>query len=441
MEKLNNGRCSPASVLKASVLKACVLKTRNGHSMHLRGWASIIAMVLTLLSSACSTGQQEPTTSQPPASTPASTSANIHLDISKQEVPSPHLSEQQKAALQASKRVSTMSVQDQAAQLVMISLQAGSATSTIQDDIENRHIGSVLLFGNSTAGVAAVHAETQALQAYARNGDGLLVATDQEGGTVQHLKGPGFAQMPSAVMQGQMDTQTLRTNAQSWGASLQSAGVNVDFAPSVDTVQTQPRANNAAIGALNRDFGLDAQGNAAHASAFIQGMADAEVSTAIKHYPGLGAIAGNTDFTNAGIIDSTTTLDGQEISAFDTTLQSQPAFVMMSLATYSKIDPNNPAAFSPTIMQGHLRDEEHFEGIIVSDSLSAQALSGIPVGELGVRFIQAGGDLVCADAPGYIETILDGIIDTAQKNADFAQQVKSSATRVLTLKYEKQLMH
>ncbi|MFT8355943.1 MAG: glycoside hydrolase family 3 N-terminal domain-containing protein [Bifidobacterium aquikefiri] len=426
MEKLKNGQIYAVSVLKA----------RLGHSILRRFIAFIIATMITIVFSACSTEQREPT----PSLTSQGTSTSIHLDVKKQGVPAPHLNDQQKAALQASKRVSSMSVQDQAAQLVMIPLQAGTAANTVQDDIQNRHIGSVLLFGNSTAGVAAVHAETQTLQSYASNGDGLLIATDQEGGAVQHLKGPGFAQMPSAVTQGQMDTQTLRINARSWGASLQSAGVNVDFAPSVDTVQTQPRSNNAAIGALNRDFGLDANGNSSHASAFIQGMADAEVSTAIKHYPGLGAVAGNTDFTNSGITDSTTTLDGQEISAFDATLTANPAMVMMSLATYSKIDPDNPAAFSSIIMQRHLRDEKHFQGIIVSDSLSAQALSNIAVNELGVRFIQAGGDLVCADAPGYIDTILDGIIDRAQRNTDFAEQVKASATRVLTLKYEKNLV-
>ncbi|MFT9232067.1 MAG: beta-glucosidase, partial [Bifidobacterium sp.] len=78
--------------------------------------------------------------------------------------------------------------------------------------------------------------------------------------------------------------------------------------------------------------------------------------------------------------------------------------------------------------------------IIVSDSLSAQALADIPANELGVRFIQAGGDLICADAPGYIDRILDGIIATAQSDTAFRQRVADSATRVLTLKYERQLI-
>ena len=118
---------------------------------------------------------------------------------------------------------------------------------------------------------------------------------------------------------------------------------------------TVDRSSNAPIGALYRDFGLDPAGNADHAKAFIQGMSDSGVGSAIKHYPGLGSVTGNTDFTANGILDTTTTLDGPEISAFNSTLEASPSMVMMSLATYQAIDPNNPAVFSSTLVTGYLR--------------------------------------------------------------------------------------
>ena len=93
-----------------------------------------------------------------------------------------------------------------------------------------------------------------------------------------------------------MSTDQLRQSAAVWGSQLKSAGINVDLAPVVGTV-TVDRASNGPIGALYRDFGLDADGNADHAKAFIQGMADSGVGSAIKHYPGLGSVTGNTDFT------------------------------------------------------------------------------------------------------------------------------------------------
>ena len=190
------------------------------------------------------------------------------------------------------------------------------------------------------------------------------------------------------------------------------------------------------IGALYRDFGLDAQGNAEHATAFIDGMRDSGVETVIKHFPGLGGVTGNTDFTANGILDTTTTLDGPEIKAFLTALQADPSMVMMSLATYQQIDPNNPAAFSSTLIDGYLRGTVGYDGVITSDSLSAAALGGFDPREIGVRFVDAGADLACIGAADYVQPILDGLNERAASDQAFAEKVTRSAIRVMTLKYE-----
>lgn len=100
-------------------------------------------------------------------------------------------------------------------------------------------------------------------------------------------------------------------------------------------------------------------------------------------------MTGNTDFTANGILDTTTTLDGPEISAFNSTLEASPSMVMMSLATYQAIDPNNPAVFSSTLVTGYLRGKIGFQGVVTSDSLSATALSGVQPSDLGVRLVEA----------------------------------------------------
>ena len=198
---------------------------------------------------------------------------------------------------------------------------------------------------------------------------------------------------------------------------------------------TVDRAANAPVGALDRDFGLDAAGNADHAKAFIQGMADSGVGSAIKHYPGLGSVTGNTDFTADGILDTTTTLNGAEINAFNSALEANPSMVMMSLATYQAIDPNNPAVFSSALVTDYLRNTVGFQGVITSDSLSATALSGVQPSDLGVRLVEAGGDLACIGAFDYVQQVLDGLNAKAAADSAFADKVKQSAIRVMTLKY------
>lgn len=371
---------------------------------------------------------------------PQSSSSTLNRD--KTPTPKPQKSqEHQKAAddspaAKASRAIATMSLDERAGQLIMAPMFAGGNPADLSALISTRHVGSVVLIGNWNNGTAAAKTAADALQSYAPSGNQLIVSTDQEGGQVQHLKGSGFDTMPSAVAQGQMSADTLRSSAKTWGGQLKQAGINVDLAPVLGTVQVK-RSSNAPIGALNRDFGLDSNGNAQHGIAFVEGMRDAGVGATVKHYPGLGAVTGNTDFTTEGILDTTTTLDGEQIGAFNTTIkQAKPAMVMMSLATYQRIDSSAPAAFSSKIIDGTLRGSVGYDGVVISDSLSAAAVSGIATKDLGVRLVDAGGDLACIGDTSYVTPILDGIIARAQSDPAFAKKVTASATRVMTLKYQ-----
>lgn len=371
---------------------------------------------------------------------PQSSSSTLNRD--KAPTPKPQKSqEHQKAAgdspaAKASRAIATMSLDERAGQLIMAPMFAGGNPADLSALISTRHVGSVVLIGNWNNGTAAAKTAADALQSYAPSGNQLIVSTDQEGGQVQHLKGSGFDTMPSAVAQGQMSADTLRSSAKTWGGQLKQAGINIDLAPVLGTVQVK-RSSNAPIGALNRDFGLDSNGNAQHGIAFIEGMRDAGVGATVKHYPGLGAVTGNTDFTTEGILDTTTTLDDEEIGAFNTTIkQAKPAMVMMSLATYQRIDSSAPAAFSSKIIDGMLRGSVGYDGVVISDSLSAAAVSGIATKDLGVRLVDAGGDLACIGDTSYVTPILDGIIARAQSDPAFAKKVTASATRVMTLKYQ-----
>ena len=75
-------------------------------------------------------------------------------------------------------------------------------------------------------------------------------------------------------------------------------------------------------------------------------MQGAGVATTVKHFPGLGRVVGNTDFT-AGVVDAITTADDPYLEPFKTAIDAGVPFVMVSLATYDQIDPTHLAAFSP----------------------------------------------------------------------------------------------
>jgi beta-N-acetylhexosaminidase len=297
------------------------------------------------------------------------------------------------------------------------------------------HFGSLLL-NKTSVGTAALAAQTAAMQELAPSGTGgvrFFIAANQEGGEIQQLSGPGFATMPSELTQGAWPAGTLRTAATDWGTDLRAAGVNLDLAPVMDVVPQGTAAGNAPIGALDREFGFDPVTNGQHGAAFIQGMNAAGVMTVAKHFPGLGRVAGNTDFTS-NVVDNVTTAGDPYLNSFRAAVAAGVPMVMVALATYTKIDPAALAVFSPTVMR-LVRAGLGFGGVIISDDMGeAAAVQSVPAASRAVDFLTAGGDLVTSQSLGPAEQMAAGVLARASGNAAFRATVNAAAQRVLTAK-------
>lgn len=319
-------------------------------------------------------------------------------------------------------------------QLMMIPLFAGeNPETTVIPLIRNYGIGSVILLGHWKGGIEEVCHVTQMLQNTASHGD-LIIAVDQEGGAIQHLEGPGFDTIPAATIQGSMPYDVLRHQALRWGSQLRQAGINMNLAPVTDTVAPEHRDDNAPVGALNRDFGLDPQGNASHAAAFVDGMHEAGVGATLKHYPGLGFIKENTDFADTGITDEKTTIDSPSVHGFIETLEHKPDMVMMSSAIYPRIDPCNPAVLSPKLID-HLRGKGFTSGVIISDSLSAKAMSHYPYEELGPKLLKTGIDLLCICESTLVSPIFEGLLHGYRSDPEVRKSVSHALSRIAALKH------
>jgi beta-N-acetylhexosaminidase len=303
------------------------------------------------------------------------------------------------------------------------------------------HFGSLLL-NKTAAGTAALAAQTAGMQELApadTSGVRFFIAANQEGGQIQQLTGPGFAAMPSALEQGSWSLSTLRAAATGWGSDLRAAGVNLDLAPVMDVVPQGTAAGNAPIGALDREFGYDPVTNGEHGTAFIQGMGAARVVTVAKHFPGLGRVAGNTDFTS-NVVDNVTTANDPYLNSFRTAIGAGVPMVMVALATYTKIDPAELAVFSPTVMR-LLRNGLGFNGVIVSDDLGqAAAVRAIPAGTRAIDFLTAGGDLITSQSLAPAEQMAASVLARASGNAAFRATVDAAAQRVLAAKQAARLL-
>src|SRR5260370_637183 len=111
---------------------------------------------------------------------------------------------------------------------------------------------------------------------------------------------------------------------------------------------------------------------ATHGVAFIRGMREAGVATTAKHFPGLGRVHGNTDFT-AGVVDTVTRPDDPYLRSYQAAVDAGVPLVMVALATYTRIDTRHLAVFSPRVMRVLLHQQEIFHGVIISDYIAATA--------------------------------------------------------------------
>jgi beta-N-acetylhexosaminidase len=304
--------------------------------------------------------------------------------------------------------------------------------------IAAQHFGS-LLFGTTTAaGLAVVRKLASADQSLASPAATarvrFFIGADQEGGEVQRLRGPGFPPIPPAVTQGVLPPGTLQAQAVAWGRELSSAGVNLDLAPVMDVVPPGTTRQNQPIGALLREFGTDPGTVAAHGAAFIRGMRQAGVAATAKHFPGLGRVTGNTDFS-AGVVDPVTAPGDPYLASFQAAIDAGVPFVMIALASYPRIDPGHLAVFSSRVMNVMLRQQMRFRGVIVSDDLgAAAAVAGLSPAARAVGFLAAGGDMITSVSLPAAAAMDAAVLARVRRDAAFRSVVYSAVMRVLTAK-------
>jgi beta-N-acetylhexosaminidase len=324
-------------------------------------------------------------------------------------------------------------------QLFAVGLQNDRLSSIEAGQIRRFHFGSVTFIETTSVGASAINDVTRAVQALATDkATGhvrFFVAANQEGGLIQALRGQGFARIPTAVAQGMMAVSDLRVRASEWGRQLLAAGVNLNFAPVMDVVPPGQDAQNQPIGVLQREYGHDPATVGSHGVAFLRGMSRAGVATTAKHFPGLGRVKGNTDFT-AEVVDRSTTADDPYLDTFRDAIGAGAPFVMVALATYTRIDADNLAAFSPVIMEQLLRGELQFTGVIVSDDLGeATAVAAIPPAQRGIDFLAAGGDMIVSKTVGPAAAMSRAILSRVRTDPSFRARVEDAVLRILRTKH------
>lgn len=327
-----------------------------------------------------------------------------------------------------------------AGQLVMSGVPVASADDGRAQVISLR-LGGVFLHGRTSRKASSIRADVKRLPSQKAGAAriGLLVSADQEGGKVQTLRHGSWPTIPAATSQGRLKAATLTTRWKTWAGDLRAAGLNMDLAPVADVVPAGTEASNPPIGAFDRQYGSTPAAVSTSVRAVASGMLDARIIPTVKHFPGLGRVRANTD-TSTKAVDRVTTVNSPSLQPFATGIAAG-SVVMVSSASYPRIDPANLAVFSSKTITGLLRGKLGYDGVVMTDDVGqAVAVRSTPTGQRATKFITAGGDLVLTAFPARAPALVKAIRDKAASSRAFRARVDASVTRVLTLKEQHGLL-
>lgn len=246
-------------------------------------------------------------------------------------------------------------------------------------------IGGVILFGYNIKSKEQVRTLINALKAKTKYP--LIVAIDQEGGKVQRLR---FTDYKSAYdVANSMSPQEARSYYAEMAAELKDCGFNCNFGPVVDL----HLENSSAIGKLKRAFCHKADTITKYATAFIKGHHEHGIITSLKHYPGHGLAQKDS---HKGIVDITDSHDVKERIPFQELVGKRfNDMVMVGHLMHRDIDATYPTSLSKAFITDRLRNEDNFQGIVITDDLHMGAIqSQFGFQDTILKAVDAGVDIL-----------------------------------------------
>jgi beta-N-acetylhexosaminidase len=217
----------------------------------------------------------------------------------------------------------------------------------------------------------------------------LWISVDQEGGRVARLKQP-FTEWPPMVTLGRSgDVALVERFATALAAELRAVGINLDYAPVLD-IWTNPK--NQVIG--DRALADRADEVARLSQVIVRTLQAAGVAGCGKHFPGHGDTIADSHEELPLVEAPPDRLKAVELVPFQAAIEAGVATMMMAHVLVPSVDDQRAASLSSTFVEGWLKGELRFGGVVICDDLGMKAVATRPLGEISVDALNAGNDVV-----------------------------------------------
>lgn len=318
-----------------------------------------------------------------------------------------------------------------AGQLLVVGFEGTTVGEDAKAAIEELGVSGLILFGRnieSAEQLTALTASLKELNSGAGNAP-LFLCVDEEGGKVSRLaKLEGNLPTSYDYIQGGGDPTELGFTL---SERCEKYGLNVDFAPVLD-IWSNPQ--NTVIG--KRAFGSDAETASKAVDTAMGILAKNDILPVGKHFPGHGDTTVDSHVGLPMVDKTVAQLEDLELLPFRAAIARGIPALMVAHILMTKIDPHLPASLSPAVVDGLLRADLGFDGVVFTDDLTMGAIAqNYGLGEAAVLAVSAGCNqlLVCHGADN-VKTAYDALVTALADGSLSRERAEESVYRVLNLK-------
>lgn len=337
-----------------------------------------------------------------------------------------------------------MTLEEKAGQLLMVAWRKDADGNNITEinegiisDISNYKPGGATLFSEN------IDEREQTIQLIAdmqeESGIPLFIGIDEEGGRVSRLSVSGNIDYIKPAAAGELGAENnpdlVYSEMSRVADKLAELGFNVDFAPVAD-INTNPE--NPVIG--DRAYGSDAGTVSEMTAAAVRGLQDGGISAAAKHFPGHGDTSTDTHNIETFVQHDMERLRQVELAPFARAAQEGVDFIMAAhIKTPNATGDGLPASMSGELINGILRTEMGYNGIVITDALDMGAITGYYDTETIVKnCVEAGVDIMLM--PSDIGEFFDSLLNLISSGELKEERLDESLRRILSVKYDRGLI-
>ena len=320
-----------------------------------------------------------------------------------------------------------MNLEERFGELLMVGFLGQEMTEQLAAHVLNLRPSGLIFFRRNIVAPVQLARLTRDIQTLALQefGRPLLLAVDQEGGTVARMP-PPFAQIPDAAILGSRGCQAVSHYSGLTAQEMLQVGLNLNLAPVLDVDISTPEGLMR-----RRSFGRDPSLVAKCGTAAIVATQSESVIATAKHFPGLGRAQKDPHHDLPVVTANWEDLQNHDIIPFQSAIRANVACVMTSHTLYPTLDKELPGTFSPAILRSLLREQLGFDGVVITDDLEMGAVAQQYSPEAAaLAALKAGADLllVCNDlekmhrtAEAVRDGLQHGLLDTDSLAASLAR--------------------